>query len=147
MIKINEFRIGNFVLVDEKLQAVCAISLNNIELATYEVGYMNNDKLYYLPCESDRLQPVPINDEVLESCGFKFDTYFRLWQKMKKVLGTGMDMEMTGDYSVLDFSHRPILKEIEYLHHLQNLYYALKRKELEVNLSINQMILLQEESI
>lgn len=101
----------------------------------------------FLRSDSNYLQPVPLTDEVLISFGFKFETYCKLWQKMKKVYGTGIDMEITNDYTVLDFSHHPISKEIEYLHHLQNLFYALKREELTFEPIINHKSLSPKEVI
>jgi hypothetical protein len=41
-------------------------------------------------------------------------------------------MELDPDFWVLDFSHRRIGVEIKSLHQLQNLYFSLKGKELQM---------------
>lgn len=145
MLNYKDLRIGNFILANDLLQVVSAISSGRSEEQEEPlIGFFKDQKLIYLSADSEMLQPIPINDDILKRCGFRFDSYFKLWQKMKKVLGTGVDMELSREYSALDFSHRPILKELEHLHQLQNLYYTLKRKELVVNLITNQALSSQE---
>jgi hypothetical protein len=99
---------------------------------------MSEKGVCYLHSNNNYLQPVPLTHEVLMNCGFKFEPYFKLWQKLKGIHGTGIDMEITIDFTVLDFSHRPISKEVKHLHHLQNLFYALKRTELTLDSIIHQ---------
>lgn len=141
MIHIKELRIGNIVVIDDLVQSVRAICLNTDEQsADPSVGYMMEGAIHYTASNQDGLQGMPITNEVLERSGFQFDSYFKLWQKMKPIEGTGVDMELDRDYTALDFSHHPILKGIKHLHHLQNLYYALKQKELPVNITLNQKI-------
>ena len=134
-------RLGNYFLADGLLQSLSAISATPNEAQENPmIGYYSNNQLVYLPAGSSQLLPIPMSDEILKKCGFRFDTYFKLWQKMKTKLGTGVDMELNREYSALDFSHRPILKKIEYLHHLQNLYYVLKRNDLKIDVTLNEKL-------
>ena len=138
MLAVSELRVGNYFLADDQPQTVSAINvIADAPAQSLEIGFYTGDQLHYLPAGSQRLQPMPLTDELLQKCGFKFDTYFKRWQKKKKIFGPGVDMELDGDYTALDFSGSPVLKEIKHLHHLQNLYYALKRQELMVDMTLN----------
>ena len=114
MISLQELRVGNWV--------------TNNTLGVY----------YQLKTGADiddanNFQAIPITDDLIKSCGFNYDTYFKFWQKNKAVSGTGPDMELDRDYWVLDFSHHRIGVELKALHQLQNLYFLLKGRELEIN--------------
>ena len=114
MISLQELRVGNWVI-------------NSTSGAYYQLktGVDIDD--------ANNFQLVPITDELIKSCGFNYHTYFKFWQKNKTVSGTGPDMELDRDYWVLDFSHQRIGVELKALHQLQNLYFSLKNKELEIN--------------
>jgi hypothetical protein len=138
MIQITEFRIGNYLLVKGVVQQLGAIGIAGDDEGTGPIiGYFMEGVLHYEHASSERVQAVPLTDDLLQQCGFSFHNYFHYWQKLSEVLGTGVDMELDRDHTVVDFSHRPILKEIKYLHHLQNLYFALKRKELSLGLPVS----------
>jgi hypothetical protein len=141
MIDIKAFRIGNALLVDGVPQTLRAISVNNNDpSAASMAGYLLEEVICYVPVTSDRIQPVLLADEVLECYGFVFDNYFKLWQKKRPGIGTGSEIELDRDYTVLDFGYRPVVKEVKHLHTLQNLYYALQGKELQPGLVENQPI-------
>ncbi len=114
MIPQYELRIGNWIMKNnsgEYYQIRKGIDIDN------------NSKSFL---------PVPITPEVLAKCGFAFHDYFKLWQKNKTITGTGPDMELDRDFWVLNFSHQRIGVELKSLHQLQNLYFLLKGKELEI---------------
>jgi hypothetical protein len=114
MIPQQELRIGNWVLENNSgalFQIRKGIDIDN---------------------HSNSFLPVPITPEVLKKYGFAFHDYFKLWQKNKMISGTGPDMELDRDFWVLNFSHQRIGVELKSLHQLQNLYFFLKGKELEV---------------
>lgn len=139
MLQISELRIGNYFLADGMPQTLSAISvMQNNQFKSALIGFYVDNKLQHIPADSEQLQPMPITDDILEKCGFKFDNYFKRWQKNKKVFGSGVDMELDSDYTALDFSGRPVLKEIQHVHQLQNLYYALKRVEMMVDVRVNE---------
>ncbi|WP_132055710.1 hypothetical protein [Pseudocnuella soli] len=114
MIAPQELRLGNWV---QKAH-------NNQNLAMEQVTQ--------LTYHTDDLQPIPISPEVLEASGFSFHTYFKVWQRNKAISGTGPEMELDRDFWLLDFSHHRVGVEIKTLHQLQNLFYQLKGRELEV---------------
>lgn len=71
-------------------------------------------------------KPVPLTPEVLEQCGFKKQT---AWYRLGKHA-----INPTAAY-LYEFKNIPV-KEIEHLHQLQNLYYALTGNELEVKQTV-----------
>jgi hypothetical protein len=118
MIPQHELRIGNWVL-EESSGDLFQIR-KGIDIDHHSKNYL----------------PVPITPVVLEKYGFAFHDYFKLWQKNKIHSGAGPDMELDRDFWVLNFSHQRIGVELKSLHQLQNLYFFLKGKELEMSVSM-----------
>lgn len=76
-------------------------------------------------CSTD-IEPIPLTEEILLKCGFKRDSdlknslcRFGIWFNI-------MNMEAT-------YLSQKLIK-INYLHQLQNLYFALTGEELEINM-------------
>ena len=118
MIPVNELRIGNLAL------------LRGIE-CNVDIQLLSRVK---------ELQPIPLTPEVLEKCGFDrlnketmavpsiwHSTYTRVLVK------TNFDLQERG--SEWYWIEGNTIVELKYLHQLQNLYFALTGKELEVTLS------------
>ena len=124
MINAKDLRIGNSVL------------LGNSSLSVYQIiydrrnGYSINSKDY----KEDFFDPIPLTKEILIKCGFhKFNNawvqkdftennskfYFSIWNLI--------DDEFKYNSAEFDI-------EINSLHQLQNLYFALTGEELEINL-------------
>lgn len=106
MIGISELRIGNWVT------APAFVEPFKVDLLTFH--------------QADFIEPIPLTPEILEKCGFvhtvgnNYETInFRVW------------LESTGTYI---FFERKIRLRLDYLHQLQNLYYALTNTELKINL-------------
>lgn len=114
MIPLHELRIGNLVLANAEGDIVKIEKGSDIDQQAIDY------------------KAIPVTPEVLKKCGFSFHSYFNIWQKNKAVAGTGPDMELDRDFWVLDFSHRRIGVELKNLHHLQNIYFFLKGKELDI---------------
>jgi hypothetical protein len=76
------------------------------------------------------LQPVPLNDAILKQCRFVYHDYFKFWQLITGGDESRSEMNMDRDYNILDFMRKPIVKKVASLHHLQNVYFMLKGKEL-----------------
>jgi len=126
MIKANELRIGNYILINGARQQVNSINARNNGI---QVGYLVAGVEKVENCTSATVQPLLLNNEVLADCGFEFDDYYKLWQK--KIDGKKADMQINLDYDITDFMRRPLIKAISSLHQLQNIYFALKGNELE----------------
>lgn len=139
----NELRIGNWVTVDNPQ---CYPELKNKPVRVRGIGVALglDDKWTYGICIStDDIRysgisqfihfviPIPLTEGLLLKCGFvKADCFyytyrcsFTLWY----------DNFNDGSYNALSGTNH-IARNIKYLHQLQNLYYALTGKELEVQL-------------
>lgn len=123
MIKANELRIGNLVQFEsetgftEQVKVVC-IRENDFDAEGDEV--FHNEKY-----DGD-YEPIPLTPEILEAAGFD------------KVSGLTYDhkdgntiRESSGQYWYYVKIHGN-LRSIQYLHQLQNLYFSLTGKELEI---------------
>lgn len=113
MIASHELRLGNWVASSKESGSA------NIQITSIDAAASN-------------YAPIAITPEILRKCGFTFHTYFKLWQKEKPFSGTGPDMELDQDYWVVDFTHHRIGVSLTSLHQLQNLYFSLKGKELQI---------------
>ena len=122
MIDAKELRLGNCIL-------------DNIGF----VRYVNHRVLSYIVSNSDihGYKPIPINTEVLEKCSFK-----------KGVIQSGGyygysdgNIELDNNWQIVlfdgridDVNTKEYSPGINYLHQLQNLYFALMGEELTVKL-------------
>lgn len=113
MIKIEDLRIGNWVL--EYGEPVL------VEKLEYD-GQINNNFDF---------EPIPLTEEILLKCGFE-DLGDLL---LIKIQGGGISYEYGCIYLGMGTYYQESNQlEIKHLHQLQNLYYALTREELEVEL-------------
>lgn len=121
MINKNELRIGNIIRDKPASDKFFAA-----------VKRLNTSRCYYgiFSCEYKDLKPILITPEILEKCGFKIDEPF---EDSRPIYSNGT---MTIDFDTMQptiagFGIADV--KIEFLHQLQNLYFALYGKELEVN--------------
>ena len=128
MINTQELRIGSYILVDNTIRKVCSIKSDESAAAKPFVGFENNNSCEYEAAISDRLTPVPVTNELLTALGFTFHSYHKTWQheKPKKTV----TIELNTEYNAVDFSHRTLVKDVHYLHLLQNLFYSVQQQEL-----------------
>jgi hypothetical protein len=125
MISCNELRLGNYVLVENRLQKITMIN-------TDSVCTMDGDQQEAgLSAEHspEQLFPVILNDDLLTQWGFVFHDYFHFWQKINAGIRSELDIDR--DYNVIDFMRKPIVNKLTSLHQLQNVFYTLKGRELQ----------------
>jgi hypothetical protein len=132
MINTQELRIGSYILVDNTIRKVCGIKNDESVSSTSYIGFENNNSCEYEAAISDRLTAVPISNELLTELGFTFESYHKTWQH-KKPANT-VTIELSTEYTALDFSHRTLVKHVQYLHLLQNLFYSVQQQELSFKL-------------
>ena len=122
MIAANELRIGNWVMYDNRLFQIEAISRSLPCLNTDEFGIGVVDR--------NNINPIPITPEILEKCGFEWSIYHQAWHKQ------GFVFDLSERSVCGFFMHKSrlnseiICPEIQYLHQLQNLYFALTGEEI-----------------
>ena len=131
MINTQELRIGSYILVDNTIRKVCGIKNEGTSQMPY-IGFENKNSCEYESASSERLAAVPISNELLTVLGFTFNSYHKTWQheKPKKTV----TIELNTEYTAVDFSHRMLVKDVHYLHLLQNLFYSVQQKELLLKL-------------
>lgn len=131
MIKIEELRIGNYILADNIIRKICCIKNDNAASAQQFVGFRENDQCSYELCGSERLQYIPLSDHMLQDFGFTFHAYFNLWQHTRP--SRSYSIELDSDFAALDFMHRPIVKNLQFVHNLQNLFFTIQGVELDMD--------------
>ena len=127
MISRYELRLGNRVLVDKNLQQVSMIT--GATVFTNDVEESHEQKVSEQSFE--QIESVPLTDDVLKQCGFVYHNYFKFWQHI--TTGITSEMDINSDYDVIDFMHKPIIKNLASLHQLQNVYFMLKGRELKLH--------------
>ena len=129
MIQPNELRLGNCVQTP----------LGDIMIVT-QLGHQDNkDFIGASQYKNGELvgfgmngfKPIELTPEILEKCGF--ETPFIMKDSVKYLDGVMIDLH-NGKILLRD-NH---MIEIKYLHQLQNLYYALTGKELDISKFIEQ---------
>lgn len=122
--KVNELRVGNYIkdTFDVTKHEVRQLDLEDFSAM---LNYRNS-------IHPNTYQPVPLNDEWIKSFGFENSkTQDKFYTKDNSV---GIS---TADYKFRfiqgNFVCQLVLRDIEFVHQLQNLYYALTNVELSVS--------------
>ena len=119
--KANELRIGNYLNGKQGHVVISEIRINN------SVKIHDNTSSFYLGiC----LMPIEITKKWLLKLGFEYNEFEDLYQK------AGFDIDIEDNvYCHFYFNeYGDWYKYIEYVHELQNLYFALTGEELTVEL-------------
>ena len=137
MIDVRDLRIGNYVQLyrhgeDSKMSIH---KINDIFRYKGEVEYnVSFEDNFY--CNLSGIEPILLTPEILEKCGFEhgmcyYKNDIELTAKdWDKEFNENNPLFFTINCNEYNVSDNPIL----YLHQLQNLYYAINQKELEVKL-------------
>ncbi len=125
--KANELRIGNFVSTrfENKSFVVTGIRNQHTKDGDFELIFLSNGKSF-LPVH---IEPIPLTEEWLLKFGFKqkkLDSYFDTtkWSDGKNIITVNTDLFVTMEST--------FHKRAEYVHTLQNLYFALTGEELTI---------------
>lgn len=119
MITVNELRVGNWVLCNGT-KKVKSIYYNNTIGADDGYNY-----------EIELCTAIPLTPEILEKAGFGWSIYHQAFHKedfrfdLFECYPKGFEMQTFKGIT-------SICRNILYLHQLQNLYFALTGKELEI---------------
>jgi len=129
MIPINELRINNYVYYNNEHNEIGIITKLVTELITdiNYVGINNRIDVHYL---NKHINPIPLTEELLKQLGF--NNYFdkgKLNIIPKGRLGYKNGRTYFNSWAILE-------KQPDYVHELQNLYFALTGEELIIK-SIN----------
>lgn len=119
MIKANELRIGNWIYYNGKLSKIDLTDFRDILEDNYEINYY---------------KPIELTEEILLKSKLKptSEDFFGIKISKKGFLEINLKPKRTIIF--FDGVYFIELKNIKYLNQLQNLYFALTGKELEINL-------------
>ena len=128
MIQANELRVGNWVNNYGQYCFVLEIYKTN----KVELGYFKDSIGFIRKLDDVGIKPIPITEDILLKCGFYKDEdinyryYFDFdWAV---ILAYDIDDNCIRIGDSWDFS------KVIYIHDLQNLYFALTKTELKINL-------------
>ena len=125
MIKANELRIGNWIYYNGKLSKIDLTDFRDILEDEYEINYY---------------KPIPLTEEILLKCEFEFLNTPNKYGWFKSVSNRNLcwchsDFVSLEHITEIDgFNDTLFDFECKHLNQLQNLYFALTGKELEINL-------------
>ena len=125
MIQANELRIGNLVLDGNGEITTVESIVDGAINYSLDYGALWTDEEYCF----ENLNPIPITEEWLFKFGFVFDDvaeYFteeKVYIKYYNEFGIKIDIEGL-------FYNGIYRQKLQYVHQLQNLYFALTQKEL-----------------
>lgn len=124
MIKTNELRIGNTVI----------LSHEDDKEEYYNIKFINDSE--YFPMF---IKPVIINKEILIQFGFEYnndtDSYILSWKEYYSNIYRNIEFKLEDDNHYCSFwignNADKLLLNIDYLHQLQNLYFVITGRELK----------------
>lgn len=119
MIQATDLRLGNLVMHEDTIFKIRAIGVNTITI-------QSPIKVVEIDPDGDDVNPIPITAKFFKERGYKHDYHHN-------------DITISSDYRV-EFSLSKgylidsygLMVEINYIHELQNLYYALNKTELKL---------------
>lgn len=141
--KANELRIGNLISHDrcDKFR-IDEVRLTN-EGYILRMYVHRNTLTSYADMKLDEAKPIPLTLELLKKCGFTKNEYdenvYNHGLGLDLVYAMGFEEKEPHWHYGHDYEHgdgtRPLWKAIDYLHELQNLFFALTGEELQINLN------------
>lgn len=125
--KANELRIGNIIQCGGIEIEIGKINENFI---SFNVSKNNELKIWnpYIPMNDERLKSIPITEEWLLKFGF-VNSGYGFFIHLKSLFE--IEFNRNEDTFTLDFITRNLIK-YEYVHQLQNLFFALTGEELKI---------------
>lgn len=127
--KAEELRIGNFVEYFGKwiqIDGIKRLSSGKFSVEICEKRPSGSSWCELAPIDSPSLKPIPLTEEWLERLGFEKINEWVILDRFtlrKTYLGVFYKNEVVNDYV-----------RIDYIHQLQNLYYALTGAELTIKI-------------
>jgi hypothetical protein len=127
--KANQLRIGNWVMSAnyKKIKR---------EIKDYSVEVIRAGDIHHLETfpNSKSIKPIPLTEEWLLKFGFKKDTKYDWELKVNGVLFYGMCDDTQPVNTGIGILNLPdSIINIQHVHQLQNLYFALTGEELTIN--------------
>ena len=117
----TELRIGNYVM-NEHSKILTVLGIKETSLYLYE-KYKSQSGSYFI----EKIWPIPLTEEWLLKFGFEKIAGY-LWKCKQLGEQRFIENHLTKGYFETHYES----KHIQYVHQLQNLYFALTNEELEI---------------
>ena len=131
--KSNELRIGNWIQFRQETGGIVFVMVDMITPYSFEAS---GDEIFHNEKYDEDYQSIPLTPEILEKAGFvqHHDDCHLQPIYIKKIFGNppfvwGVYPEVLGGGVVINDA-----MQLQYLHQLQNLYFALTGEELPIEL-------------
>lgn len=121
MISANELMIGNWFAYRTIPQQVTELKKDGIYSRFFDA----------IPYGDQWLEPIPLTPQILEKCGFEWNEELTTWMK-ESWYGLNLDADNIAIVTMAKDGF--FLRNITYLHELQNWHYALCGEQLKVEL-------------
>lgn len=122
----EELRIGNFVNTNDY------INLEVLGISSTNVG-LKLECTKFISVDYNELKPIPITVDWLLKLGFEYHTFDKNYVIKTKDNWHNSIKEIEGDWCYNNDSSDAgcyFVRELKYVHQLQNLYYAINEEEL-----------------
>nr|DAP81597.1 MAG TPA: hypothetical protein [Caudoviricetes sp.] len=141
--KAEELRIGNYVKIDAGIGKVVSLMSNTFcnECANDDYNItIEMDNGTFREEEETKVEGIPLTEEILLNCGFEkinhisgyiFYSFDRNY-KREKFAYMPLDVYLNPNYAKI--ANFTVQQNVEYVHQLQNLFYAINGKELNIQL-------------
>lgn len=136
----KNFRIGNIVNIKKNVRqdGSCITENSYFEISELKKDVVHFKGFYYAEYYED-LVPININDEILSNYGFKKDSIGNMWfdlttHWLSLIFVDGFYYPLYAQQPEIGQEDEQIvsLNRIKFVHELQNLFFALTGKELEM---------------
>lgn len=133
---VRELRIGNYILYKGNNAEITGIQLKHIEARSFYRDAKTPTGLENHSLRIEDCNPIPLTVELFLKCGFVYNAVDDCFDRLNlrvRILGNsicafiGVEVGFGKEWYDANI-------EIKSLHQLQNLYFSLTGKELEVNL-------------
>lgn len=141
MINTNELMIGNYLIGDNDIRQVKQIEEEYVWLLT---PLCKRATKLYARRNWDKICPILLSPAVLEACGFEWNNVFdcRVFTYSKDTVclycidpnEEGIELSASFNYAKRIGGNSNHQLDISTLHQLQNLYFALTQKPLEIDI-------------
>ena len=133
MIYPKEIRIGNYVNFLGKPKKLIGLSKRNYNMNT-ETTHHYAEFENHIPVMFSHLKPIPITEEILLKCGFvRKEKRLGKYIKEDYLFYRGFKIQFHEKVKVR-YKDLLLFEKDLYLHQLQNLFYSLTGKELNIEL-------------
>lgn len=140
MISANELRIGNWVNYNNTICVIACIENDggmDGSVKLYPVNIPKGTVVCVKTVSTSNIQSIPLTEEILLKCGFCIEVYgaklILNGISLIRIDGAKMDLRIPQSYFDVDIDGR-YMRSISFIHQLQNLYFALTGKELEIKI-------------